>query len=84
MVDDGTLRLTTNSPEAEAVAGERLVDFEVFFDREKAGLFRALCLVTRNRFEAEELTQEAFLAVSSVGIASGRRRTRAAICIGPP
>jgi RNA polymerase sigma-70 factor (ECF subfamily) len=39
------------------------VDFEVFFDREKAGLFRALCLVTRNRFEAEELTQDAFLAV---------------------
>ena len=37
MVDDRTLRLTTNSPEAEAVAGERLVDFEVFFDREKAG-----------------------------------------------
>ena len=63
MVDEGMLRLTTNPPEAEAVAGERLVDFEVFFDREKAGLFRALCLVTRNRFEAEELTQDAFLAV---------------------
>ena len=41
MADDGTLHLTTNSPEAEAVSGERLVDFEVFFDREKAGLFRA-------------------------------------------
>ena len=63
MVDDRMLRLTTNPPEAQAVAGDRLVDFEVFFDREKAGLFRALCLVTRNRFEAEELTQDAFLAV---------------------
>ena len=36
--------------------GERLLDFDVFFEREKAALFRALCLVTRNRFEAEELT----------------------------
>jgi RNA polymerase sigma factor (sigma-70 family) len=63
MVDDRMLRLTTNPPAAKEVAGERLVDFEVFFDREKAGLFRALCLVTRNRFEAEELTQDAFLSV---------------------
>jgi DNA-directed RNA polymerase specialized sigma24 family protein len=63
MVDDKTLRLTSRPPETETLAGERLLDFEVFFDREKARLFRALCLVTRNRFEAEELTQDAFLSV---------------------
>jgi len=63
MVDDKTLRLTSKPPETETLAGERLLDFEVFFDREKARLFRALCLVTRNRFEAEELTQDAFLSV---------------------
>lgn len=34
-------------------------------------LFRALCLVTRNRFEAEELAQDAFLACTSAGIGSG-------------
>ena len=35
--------------------------FETFFEREKDGLYGALCLVTRNRFEAEELTQDAFV-----------------------
>jgi RNA polymerase sigma factor (sigma-70 family) len=37
--------------------------FEEFFEREKEGLFGALCLVTRNRHEAEELTQDAFVRV---------------------
>jgi RNA polymerase sigma factor (sigma-70 family) len=37
--------------------------FEEFFEAEKAGLYGALCLVTRNRFEAEELVQEAFVRV---------------------
>lgn len=37
--------------------------FEEFFEREKDALFGALCLVTRNRFEAEELTQDAFVRV---------------------
>jgi RNA polymerase sigma-70 factor (ECF subfamily) len=63
MMEDKTLDLASHPPESEAIAGERLLDFGVFFDREKAGLFRALCLVTRNRFEAEELTQDAFLSV---------------------
>jgi RNA polymerase sigma-70 factor, ECF subfamily len=35
--------------------------FESFFEREKEGLYGALCLVTRNRFEAEELTQDVFV-----------------------
>lgn len=39
------------------------VPFEGFFERERDQLYRALWLVTRNRFEAEELTQEAFVRV---------------------
>jgi RNA polymerase sigma-70 factor, ECF subfamily len=37
--------------------------FEDFFGAERDRLFGALCLVTRNRHEAEELSQEAFLKV---------------------
>ena len=37
--------------------------FESFFEQERDGLYRALWLVTRNRFEAEELTQDAFVRV---------------------
>ena len=44
---------------AKPVAGA--LAFETFFEREKEGLYGALCLVTRNRFEAEELTQDAFV-----------------------
>jgi RNA polymerase sigma-70 factor (ECF subfamily) len=39
------------------------VSFDSFFERERDRLYRALWLVTRNRFEAEELTQEAFVRV---------------------
>ncbi|HXJ67174.1 MAG TPA: sigma factor, partial [Actinomycetota bacterium] len=48
--DTGPLDVT---PHAES--------FEEFFDREKGALFGALALVTRNRHEAEELTQDAFV-----------------------
>ncbi len=37
--------------------------FEGFFEAESATLFRRLCLVTGNRFEAEEVMQDAFLKV---------------------
>ena len=37
--------------------------FEGFFEAERDSLYRTLWLVTRNRFEAEELTQEAFVRV---------------------
>jgi RNA polymerase sigma factor (sigma-70 family) len=57
-----TLHLGSEAADTPVVGG-RVVEFEVFFDREKARLFRALCLVTRNRFEAEELTQDAFLSL---------------------
>jgi RNA polymerase sigma factor (sigma-70 family) len=44
-------------------SGRETIEFEEFFATEKARLFQALCLVTHNRFEAEELTQDAFLSV---------------------
>ncbi|MFN2543286.1 MAG: RNA polymerase sigma factor [Actinomycetota bacterium] len=37
------------------------ISFEDFYEIEQAGLFGALCLITGNGQEAEELTQEAFL-----------------------
>jgi len=43
--------------------GERPLDFEAFFLENYDPLFRALWLVTRNRHEAEEVVQDAFLRV---------------------
>jgi DNA-directed RNA polymerase specialized sigma24 family protein len=62
-MNDRTVQLSSQASEGAALANEAAMDFEAFFDREKTRLFHALCVVTRNRFEAEELTQEAFLAV---------------------
>jgi RNA polymerase sigma factor (sigma-70 family) len=50
-------------PAAAARGADRALEFDLFFEQERARLFQALCLVTRNRFEAEELAQDAFLAV---------------------
>jgi len=41
----------------------RSTTFEEFFHAERDGLFGALVLITGNRHEAEELAQDAFLAV---------------------
>jgi DNA-directed RNA polymerase specialized sigma24 family protein len=38
-------------------------DFEVFFEQHHERLFRALWLLIRNRHEAEEVMQDAFLRV---------------------
>jgi RNA polymerase sigma factor (sigma-70 family) len=38
-------------------------DFRSFFERERDGLFGALVLITGNRHEAEEIAQDAFLAL---------------------
>jgi RNA polymerase sigma-70 factor (ECF subfamily) len=37
------------------------VDFESFFEEHRSKVFGAMCLVTGNRQEAEEITQDAFL-----------------------
>jgi DNA-directed RNA polymerase specialized sigma24 family protein len=47
----------------EVQAASPPVAFEAFFEQVGDGLYRALWLVTRNQFEAEELTQEAFVSV---------------------
>ena len=44
-------------------AGHATLSFEEFFEAEKARLYRALCLITRNRHEAEELAQDSFVRV---------------------
>ena len=44
-------------------ASERPLDFAMFFELHHERLFRALWLVTRNRHEAEEIVQDAFLSV---------------------
>jgi RNA polymerase sigma factor (sigma-70 family) len=52
--------------ERRAAAGEQTdaaIAFEDFFDNERDRLFRALCVMTANRHEAEELAQDAFLKV---------------------
>jgi RNA polymerase sigma-70 factor (ECF subfamily) len=45
------------------VGTSRTVPFEVFFAEQHDALFRALCLVTGSRAEADDLSQEAFLRV---------------------
>ena len=50
----------TQAAAEEAVSSDT---FEEFFEREKGELFDVLWIVTRDRFEAEELTQEAFVRV---------------------
>jgi RNA polymerase sigma-70 factor, ECF subfamily len=53
------IRLVVDGPEVTDLA----TSFEEFFLLEKGGLYRVLCIVTRNRHEAEELTQDAFVRV---------------------
>jgi len=49
------------SSATDTLPGERPLDFEAFFLENYEPLFRALWLVTRNRHEAEEVVQDAFL-----------------------
>lgn len=60
---DQALHLDSEPVTAAARDGDPALEFDAFFEHERARLFQALCLVTRNRFEAEELAQDAFLAV---------------------
>lgn len=56
------LRLVVEVPE-EGYPTDDVSSFEEFFLRERTALFGALCLVTRNRHEAEDLVQDAFVRV---------------------
>lgn len=62
-MSDPTLHLVPEQQPSPTTVKDGALAFETFFEKEKAPLFRALCLVTRNRSEAEELTQDAFLRV---------------------
>ena len=53
--------VTAPKPYESASTAGRAVDFAVFFEQEHERLFRALWLLTRNRQEAEEVMQDAFL-----------------------
>jgi RNA polymerase sigma-70 factor (ECF subfamily) len=46
---------------AQTTATAGVATFEGFFEAERRRLFRALCLMTGNPDEAEEITQDAFL-----------------------
>src|SRR5437773_9715963 len=53
-------------PSADLGLDDALVDapsFESFYEAERDGLFGALVLITGNRHEAEEVAQDAFLAL---------------------
>jgi RNA polymerase sigma factor (sigma-70 family) len=56
------LRLVVDTPEETGITAVGN-SFEEFFLRERAELYSNLCLVTRNRHEAEELTQDSFVRV---------------------
>jgi RNA polymerase sigma-70 factor (ECF subfamily) len=62
---DEPLRLVSDPATSERAPAplERAGDFEGLVDAEHAGLYGALCLITRDRFEAEDVMQEAFLKV---------------------
>src|SRR3990172_5510302 len=51
------------------------ISFESFFEEHRSKVFGAMCLVTGNRQEAEEITQDAFLRLlggGSLGLADRR------------
>ena len=60
MPHDGTLGECPKSPGLRRLAEARPT-FEDFFGTEHARLFGALCFVTGDRDEAEEIMQDAFL-----------------------
>ena len=58
---DEPVRLVVGAAEERSVT--QPVTFDVFFDREARTLFRRLCAITGNAAEAEEIMQDAFLAL---------------------
>jgi RNA polymerase sigma-70 factor (ECF subfamily) len=57
------LRLVARSSGEETRTTSEPLSFELFFEAEARALFRRLCAVTGNAAEAEEIMQEAFLAL---------------------
>ena len=62
-MEDVRTATTVTEPGQAPRAGTGPVDFESFFLAHHLPLYRALWLMTRNRHEAEEVMQDAFLAL---------------------
>jgi RNA polymerase sigma-70 factor (ECF subfamily) len=60
---EANLRSVPAGPAEEADMGETAPSFDEFYEATFRRLFTALCLVTGNRHEAEEVAQEAFVRV---------------------
>lgn len=60
---EANLRSVPEGPAEEAEVIETAPSFEEFYGAASRPLFTALCLVTGNRHEAEEVAQEAFVRV---------------------
>jgi RNA polymerase sigma-70 factor (ECF subfamily) len=60
---DEPIRLVAESPREEGTVLAEPLSFETFFEDEARTLFRRLCAVTGNAAEAEEIMQDAFLAL---------------------
>lgn len=60
---EANLRSVPAEPAEEADVGEAAPSFEEFYRDTFRRVFTALCLVTGNRHEAEEVAQDAFLRV---------------------
>jgi RNA polymerase sigma-70 factor, ECF subfamily len=60
---EASLRSVPAEPAEEADVGEAAPSFEDFYEATFRRLFTALCLVTGNRHEAEEIAQDAFVRV---------------------
>jgi RNA polymerase sigma factor (sigma-70 family) len=60
---DGSLATLVEPSRVGSAHGYGVGDFEVFFLEHHLPLYRALWLVTRNRHEAEEIMQDAFLRI---------------------
>jgi RNA polymerase sigma-70 factor, ECF subfamily len=58
-MDEGAAVTAIEVPGADPVPEPR--DFRAFFEDEHVGLYRAVWLITRDRHEAEDVMQEAFL-----------------------
>ena len=57
------------NPEETELTNDAVEPFEEFFELEHVRLFGALCVMTGNRSEAEEIMQDAFLNSGSDGLA---------------
>ena len=60
---DEPLELVLRSAEGKAPAVATSASFEDFFEAESRVLYRRLCVITGNGHEAEEIMQDAFLAI---------------------